>query len=163
MNGVLKAVTESIQAGAVATALAKCMKLSGTQTPIGSLTLSSGSNYTSILPISALSTNTAGSLSSPTLSTTIAFSLGGSRKNALLAQTAIQLSLATLDQGAQTYTVPITSLHKLCSYYSYLGFLGNVRCDMQTQLSNCITSNVLRLSLQCGTVTRDVPPWTHQV
>ena len=46
VNGVLTAVTESIQAGAVATALAKCMKLSGAQTLTGSITLSSGSNYT---------------------------------------------------------------------------------------------------------------------
>ena len=38
VNGVLTAVTESIQAGAVATALAKCMKLSGTQTLTGSIT-----------------------------------------------------------------------------------------------------------------------------
>ena len=46
VNGVLTAVTESIEAGAVATALAKCMKLSGAQTLTGSITLSSGNNYT---------------------------------------------------------------------------------------------------------------------
>ena len=46
VNGVLTAVIERIQVGAVATALAKCMKLSGAQTLTGSITLSSGNNYT---------------------------------------------------------------------------------------------------------------------
>ena len=45
INGVLIAMTKSIQAGAVATALAKCMKLSGSQTLTGNITLSSGNNY----------------------------------------------------------------------------------------------------------------------
>ena len=46
VNGILTAVTDTIQAGAVATALGKCMKLSGSQTLTGSITLSSGNNYT---------------------------------------------------------------------------------------------------------------------
>ena len=46
VNGVLTAVTDTIQAGAVATALDKCMKLSGSQTLTGSISLSSGNNYT---------------------------------------------------------------------------------------------------------------------
>ena len=46
VNGVLTAVTESIQAGAVAAALATCKKLSGAQTLTGSTTLSSGNNCT---------------------------------------------------------------------------------------------------------------------
>ena len=44
--GVLTAVTDTVQAGAVATALDKCMKLSGSQTLTGRITLSSGNNYT---------------------------------------------------------------------------------------------------------------------
>ena len=46
VNGVLTGLTESIQAGAVATALAKCMKWSGAQTLTGNITLSSENTYT---------------------------------------------------------------------------------------------------------------------
>ena len=87
-----------------------------------------------------ISTNTAASLSSLTVSNTIAFSLGGGSKHNLLAQTGIQVTLATLDQGTQTFNVPITAQQKLSFYYSNLGFLSNVTGDIQSQLDKCITS-----------------------
>ena len=50
VNGVLTAVTDSIQAGAVATALAKCMKLSGTQTltQLNTCIISVPTNFTTL-------------------------------------------------------------------------------------------------------------------
>ena len=79
-------------------------------------------------------------MSSLTLSSDVVFSLGGDSKNNLLSKTALQVTLATTDQGTQTFNVPITALQKLASYYSNLGFLSNVTADIQNQLNSCITS-----------------------
>ena len=57
-----------------------------------------------------------------------------------MSKTAIQVTLATLDQGTQSFNVPITALQKLGSYYSKLGFLSNVTAGIQNQLNSCITS-----------------------
>ena len=78
--------------------------------------------------------------SSLKVSNNIVFSLSGDSINNVLSKPALQVVLANLFQSTQTINVPITALQKLSSCYSYLGFLGGVISDIQTQLNNCITS-----------------------